>query len=43
MRGNYMRNNVGYEDVVVKENNSSLWKNLSNLWPKFAQFVYWSI
>lgn len=43
MCGKYMSNNVGFEDVIVKENDSSLWKNLGNLWHMFAQFLYWSI
>lgn len=38
-----MKKNVGYEDVIVMINDFSLWKNFSNLWPKFALFVYWSI
>lgn len=38
-----MKKNVGYEDVIVMINDSSLWKNFSNLWHKFALFVYWSI
>lgn len=43
MCGKYNRNNVGYEDVIVKANDSSLLKNLGKLCPKFSQFAYWSI
>lgn len=35
MSRKYMRNNVGYYDVIVKENAFTLWKSLSKLWPNF--------
>lgn len=43
LKGKYDRVNLLMDEVVSKPNDSSLWKNLVQLWPKIESLVLWSV
>jgi hypothetical protein len=43
IRGKYSRSNPNFDQVVAKVYDSSLWKNLVNIWDNFELYEFWSI
>ncbi|PNX57873.1 hypothetical protein L195_g050625, partial [Trifolium pratense] len=43
IRGKYDRNNSNFELIEAKVHDSSLWKNLVNVWSNFNSYEFWSV
>ncbi|PNX83908.1 hypothetical protein L195_g039958, partial [Trifolium pratense] len=43
IRGKYSRGHPNFDQVVSKMHDSSLWKNLVNIWGSFDLYEFWSL
>jgi hypothetical protein len=43
LKGMYDRSNLAMDEVIPKNNDSSLWKHLVQLWPNLTSMAFWVV